>query len=115
MAISVSSVRTAKVPGDEVWTETDVTFDESYPTGGEVVTPAQLGLNRVTGGFCNVKTPGTAKAVNAFFDVDNLKVKLNVATVTEDEEEAITGVQVAELANEASAASTVVRVYAYGK
>jgi hypothetical protein len=106
LAVAVSSVRTGKVPGDEKWTETDVTFDNKYVTGGEPVTAADLGLNRVTGGFVQVKNPGEAEATpinNAFFDVANMKVKL------------FNGKTSKELASEADASKVVVRVFAFGK
>lgn len=105
-AVSVASVRSAKVPGDERITETDVTFDNKYVTGGEPVTAEQLGLNRVTAGFCQVKNPGEAEATpinTAFFDVTNLKVQL------------FNGKTSKELASEADASKVVVRVTAYGK
>lgn len=105
-AVAVSSVRTAKVPGDEKVTETDVTFDNKYVTGGEPVTAADLGLTRVTGGYAVLKNPGEAEAtpINmCFFDPAALKIKL------------FNGKTSKELANEADASKVVVHVFAFGK
>lgn len=105
-AIAASSVRTGKVPGDERVTETDVTFDNKYVTGGEPVTAADLGLNRVTGGVAVLKNPGEAEAtpINmCFFDVANMKIKL------------FNGKTSKELASEADASKVEVRVIAFGK
>lgn len=41
------SVRRNGVEGRYRWVEYDVTFDASYPTGGEAVTLADIGLNEV--------------------------------------------------------------------
>lgn len=106
MSVAVAAVRTAKVQGDEFWTETDLTFDNEYVTGGEPVTAEDLGLSRVTGGFAVLANPGEAEAtpINfTFFDVPNLKVKL------------FNGKTSKELANEADASKVVVRVFAFGK
>jgi len=106
MSVAAATVRTAKVPGDEFMTETDVTFDNKYVTNGEPVTAEELGLSRVTGGFAVLKNPGEAEAtpINmCFFDVANMKVKL------------FNGKTSKELANEGDASKVVVRVFAFGK
>jgi hypothetical protein len=48
LAVAFARVQPSRVPGAERRTVTRVTFDNAYPTGGEVVTPEDLGLQRVT-------------------------------------------------------------------
>lgn len=45
MAVSVTVNKTFRGLGDHVDVQADVTFDSSYPTGGEVLTAADFGLN----------------------------------------------------------------------
>ena len=104
--ISASAVKTRKVPGDEVETITDVTFDNSYAEGGEAVTPADLGLARVTRSSCEIVN-GTESA------------ELQVTSAHYDEEEELLHLLDAatgkELAKEKDASKVVVRVHALGK
>lgn len=108
-AVTVKSVRTAKVPGDDRETETDVTFDNKYATGGEPVTAEQLGLGRVTSGYCQLLNGTEAEATPVTSAVllpqedGSAKVKL------------LNGKTSKELANEADASKVVVRVFARGK
>lgn len=46
MALTVNTV-TRNVVGNQRMNLVDVTFDNSYPTGGEVITPNQLGLTGI--------------------------------------------------------------------
>ena len=46
MALSFSLVRYG-VEDMKKWVECDVTFDSSYPTGGEAVSPDALGLDEI--------------------------------------------------------------------
>lgn len=107
MAISASRVTTGGVPyrivGNRKETVTDVTFDNSYPTGGEAVTAANLGLSNldeVTD--IQVKAVGgTVNVANVFFDEVNSKL------IVYDETPA-------EVADAATLATLVVRVRARG-
>jgi hypothetical protein len=106
MSVTVSTVRTPKVQGDERWSETDVTFDSSYPTGGEPVTASQFGLGRVISGFAqlvNGSESETDPVGSAFFDVANMKLKLNNSKTSK------------EIAGEKDMSKVIVRVFAGGK
>ncbi len=46
MALTYSNKRFG-VEDNHKWVEVDVTFDDSYPTGGETVTPADIGLRNI--------------------------------------------------------------------
>jgi len=46
MALAYSNKRYG-VEDKEKWVEADVTFDSSYPTGGETVTPSAVGLRNI--------------------------------------------------------------------
>lgn len=101
MAISAASVD-SNVFGSRRVTVTDVTLDSSYPTGGEAITAAQLGLNTVLFAICNVKAVGgTVNVANAYYDSANAKIKVYDETP-------------AEAANAADLSSLVVRVLAFG-
>lgn len=80
-----------------------VTMDSSYPTGGESVTAAQLGLSSVH--RCDaqvaVATGGGVNVANANYSVTTNKVLLYDETP-------------AEVANAADVSTTVVKLIAYG-
>lgn len=44
MALTVTTVRSQEVIGRKVLTVADITFDSSYPTGGEALTASDLSL-----------------------------------------------------------------------
>src|SRR3990172_4286733 len=92
------------IVGDERRTVTDVTFDTSYPTGGEAVTAAELGLHKIhTGTCCDLTATGAAVNVaSATFDHATSKILLYDETP-------------AQVASTADVATTVVRVVAHGK
>lgn len=46
MALTYSNKRFG-LEDKEKWVEADVTFDSSYPTGGETVTPSAVGLRNI--------------------------------------------------------------------
>ncbi len=101
MAISAAKVHTG-IPGSLRQTVTDVTFDSSYPTGGEPVAASDLGLTNVLFAFCNVKTiGGTVNVANAIYDEVNDKIKIYDETP-------------AEAANTADLSTLVIRVLAFG-
>lgn len=105
--MSVSTANVLDVPyrvvGNQKKTVTDVTFDSSYPTGGETVTPANLGLTYVEYAETNVitATGGGVNVTNAKYD------KANQKTLLYDETPA-------EVANTSDVSTTVVRHTAFG-
>ena len=103
MAASVSIVsEPARVEGNRRVTCADVTLDNSYPTGGESVTPAQLGLETIEFAIINVKSVGgTVNVANAYFDRANNKIKVYDETP-------------AEAANASDLSTLVLQVVAYG-
>lgn len=69
MAATASSVRRDDVFGNLKVTVTDVTFDSAYPSGGEAVTAADLGLHNVYFGVANIKTTAAAgNTVDVYVD-----------------------------------------------
>lgn len=93
-----SNVSTPKV------TVTDVSFDAAYPTGGEAVTAANLGLNRVDFAIATVKSAATStvNVANVHYNRDTAKLLAYDETP-------------AEIANDADLAGIVVQVVAWGK
>lgn len=69
MALTVTSLEKAKLSRLRL-NVVRVTFDSSYPTGGESLTAAQLGLNKVT-----VVIPLTASGYVGEYDLTNSKLK----------------------------------------
>lgn len=55
MALTVSRVFTIKVSNKKC-TVADITFDSSYPAGGESLTPTQLGMTVVQKSFPSLST-----------------------------------------------------------
>jgi hypothetical protein len=53
----------------------DITGDNSYPTGGWAVTPAQLGVQRIDRVSADVKSPSTTSYI-AQWDYANNKIKV---------------------------------------
>jgi hypothetical protein len=104
-AIGISRVQAPRVPGAEKRTVTRITFDNSYPTGGEVVAPEDLGLQRVVFAQAEV-VHGSESAellvTNADYDVANEKLKLLDAKTGK------------ELADTKDASKVVVQVVAWG-
>lgn len=77
---------TAPVPADSIGNRrlvvTDITLDNSYTTGGYVLTAQQLGLGAVSYGDVAVKTVVAGGPVSGFLDCSNPiapKLKLNLA------------------------------------
>lgn len=96
--------RARNIVGDEYRTVTDMTFDSSYPTGGEAVTAANLGLRKIN--HANVvgasATGAGVNVANAIVDLTNSKVLLYDETP-------------AQVADNADVQTAVVRIEAYGK
>ena len=77
MALSFSTVKNLpKMKGGMRWRIVDVTFDDSYPTGGEAVTAANFGLDTAIYGmfFC-----GTVAGCVPEWDNTNSKIKFYYA------------------------------------
>jgi len=100
MATTNTTSVTPFVVGDRRCTVTSVVFDSSYPTGGEPLTPAQLGLNTVSHAISQVKVAGTGAVTNVFYDVANKKLKAFTAS--------------AEVANATDLSAVTAQVVAYG-
>lgn len=71
MAITVATVIPAtKVGFKKRMSVTNITFDDSYPTGGEAVTPGNLGLTKIEAVIINGNT-----GHNLQWDQANKKIK----------------------------------------
>lgn len=107
MALTVSPQKVFIV-GDRKEAHVDVTFDSSYPTGGESLTAADLGfdgeLNYVSGGVA-VKADGTL-AVLVAYDVTNSKLQAFKSN---------TAANMQEVANTADLSTYKVRLRCVGK
>lgn len=92
-----------RIVGAQKETITDVLFDSSYPTGGEAVTAAELGLNRVETATAVVQgiASGSVNVTSADYDETNAKILLYDETP-------------AEVANTSDMSGTTVRVIARG-
>lgn len=80
MAATAAVKKTAKVPGSERRTVTEVTLDNSYAAGGEPVTAAQLGLRVVDFAVCTVKNGSEAEATavgSVYYDAAAGKLVVN--------------------------------------
>lgn len=100
MAATPTAVRRNDVHGNQRKTITDVVMDNSYPTGGEPLTAAQLGLQLVQDAECEVVARGANGPVSANYDIANAKLKALSAT--------------GEVANLTDLSAATVRVVAYG-
>lgn len=105
MAVTATKVRHDDVHGNQRCTVTDVTFDSSYPTGGEPLTAADLGLREVQSAVATIKTPTAAATaiVSAVYDIANSKLKVNTI-----------GAEVANATNLTTTTTLVVQVVAFG-
>jgi hypothetical protein len=74
MAVTVSAPFKTGVFGDLKYVIVDITFDNSYPTGGEPVTPAQVGLDAVYGVTTLGNTYDAQGAVVVSYDRTNSKL-----------------------------------------
>jgi hypothetical protein len=102
MAVTAVVKKKARVPGSEKRTVTEVAMDNSYPTGGEVVTPKELGMRIVDFAICTVSAVGgTVNVAQAHYDTATGKLKLFDETP-------------AEVANAADVSAIKVQVVAFG-
>lgn len=81
MAASViKRITKASVPGSGRRSVTEVTLTNSYPEGGLLVSPKELGLQRVSDAFCVVKNGSEAEATavgSVWYDKATGKIKVN--------------------------------------
>lgn len=106
MAVSASIVLGPEVPGSRKEVFGTITFDSSYPTGGEAITLAQLGLNRLDWLDVTTSTIGNVPAWNGSTTAP--KVKLYWVDTTTD------GAPLDEVPNTTDCSTTVVRFRATG-
>jgi len=103
MAVSVANVQTPKVAGDQRVSVKTVTFDNKYVTGGEPLTPADLGLRYVNFAIATVSAVGgTVNVAQASYDTTNSKLLLFDETP-------------GQVASEADVSGIKVQVVAWGK
>ena len=100
MAVTVTAHVDNKVVEGHRVTVTDVTFDNSYPTGGEPLTLAQLGLTNVIWVIATVKVAGAGSVTAVSYDVANKKLLAYAAG--------------AQIANAVNLAAVTAQVVAYG-
>jgi hypothetical protein len=105
MAASVAVTYGPEVPGNRKVVHGTVTFDSSYPTGGEAVSLANLGLNRLDW-LETLTTDGYVPAWDG--SVSAPKIKLFWVDTTVD------GAALAEVASTTDASAVVVRFRATG-
>ncbi len=102
MAATVSNID-SDVWGSRRMVLSEVTFDATYPTGGEAVTPSQLGLVEVDFAIVTIKsaTGAGVNVANAYYNAATDKILLYDETP-------------AQVANAADVSTTVVNVVAIG-
>lgn len=121
MALTIAQKKRAKM-GNAFAVAADVTFDSSYPTGGEALAPTTLGLNAIDVMLCE-----TASGYMFQYDYANSKLKAfypraaltgslvvadTAATLTDDAD--VAAAAGAEVGNAADLHTVTVRVMAIG-
>lgn len=101
MSVTVTPKVVATVPGAQRFTVTEVTFDSSYPTGGEPLTATDLGLTTVDFAIATLKVAGTGSVTAVFYDVANAKLLAYAAA--------------AQIANTTDISAVSAQVYAVGR
>lgn len=101
MAVTATRVVLPTVPGADRYTVTDVTFDSSYPTGGEPLTASDLGLTFVAHAFVVPKVLGTGSTVGCTYDIANAKLLAYAAA--------------AQIANTTDLSAATFTVWAFGR
>lgn len=79
MAVSVTTLQTARPPGAERRTVTEITFDNSYLEGGEPLTAAQLSLKKVIFAACEIingSEEATVRPTNCYYTPATEKIHL---------------------------------------
>ena len=105
MAASVSIVTGPEVPGNRKFVTATVTFDSSYPTGGEAISLISLGLDRLDFIWA-VTQDGYVPSWDGSTTAP--KIKLFWVDTTTD------GAALAELPATTNASSVVARIFAFG-
>lgn len=105
MAATVSVVTGPEVPGNRKFVTATVTFDSSYATGGEAITAASLGLNRLDFIWA-VTSDGFIPSWDG--STTSPKIKLFWVDTTTD------GAALAEVPSTTDCSAVVVRVFAFG-
>ena len=107
MAITItqpgSSSPVVGVPGNVKYVIKDITFDDSYPTGGEGLSATQLGLEEVYIVLISQKSDGYVVQ----YDYTNEKLEIYEAGAD--------GAALDELGDTADASGIGIRLIAYGK
>jgi hypothetical protein len=80
MALTFGTDRQRTVYGDKRVVTLDVTFDNSYPTGGEVINPSDVGMTRFD--YVHPQQPKAATRI-VTWDYANSKALLYTALSTE--------------------------------
>jgi hypothetical protein len=105
MPASVSIVTGPEVPGNRKFVTATVTFDSSYPTGGEAISLSSLGLDRLDFLWA-VTTDGYVPAWDG--STTNPKIELFWVDTTTD------GAALAEVPNTTNVSTVVARIFAFG-
>ena len=105
MPASVSVVTGPEVPGNRKFVTATVTFDSSYPTGGEAISVLSLGLNRLDFIWA-VTQDGYVPSWDGSLTAP--KIKLFWVDTTTD------GAALAEVPSTTNVSTVVVRVFAFG-
>jgi hypothetical protein len=71
VGVTVTPIRRARA-GHNLYVTADVTFDSSYPTGGEPLTPAMLGFSQVV----DLLLAGPKAGLNFEYDYAASKIKV---------------------------------------
>ena len=107
MALTISNPSNARdntgVPGDMRYTIKTITFDNSYPTGGESISAADVGLESIALVLLSPDHNGYV----AQFDYSNSKISLWEAGAD--------GAALDEFGNTGDASAVVVRAMFYGR
>ena len=98
-----SSSDVTGVPGNIKYVIKDITFDDSYPTGGESFTATQMGLEELYIVLISQKSDGYVVQ----YDYTNEKLEIYEASAD--------GAALDELGNAADASGIAIRIIAYGK
>lgn len=82
MGLTISTVRGPAVAVDLMWVAADITFDSSYPAGGESLTAADLGFTAIEPYAKIVQLVATPSGGFGFeYDFSNAKLKVRVPGV----------------------------------
>lgn len=75
---SIGGDLTASPPGAKRFVQVKITPSTSYPTGGEVITAAQVGLNSIESAIANSTTGALSKLVAVLPQAGNASVKFQL-------------------------------------